>query len=42
MQLVKVGMAEQTAADQLEVQVGTMENTIRSVERNIELAYNSL
>jgi len=41
-QLVKVGMAEQTAADQLEVQVGTMENTIRSVERNIELAYNSL
>lgn len=41
-QLVKVGMAEQTAADQLEVQVGTMENAIRSVERNIELAYNSL
>lgn len=40
--LVEVGMAEQTDADLLGVQVMNMENTIRSAERNIELAYNSM
>ncbi|NLK92813.1 MAG: TolC family protein [Bacteroidales bacterium] len=40
--LVKVGMAEQTDADQLEVQVGMLENTIRMAERNVELSYNTL
>lgn len=40
--LVNVGMAEQTDADLLSVQVMSMENSIRSAERNIELAYNSM
>jgi len=40
--LVKVGMAEQTDADQLAVQVGMIENTIRMAERNVELSYNTL
>lgn len=40
--LVNVGMAEQTDADLLNVQVMSMENNIRSAERNIELAYNSM
>ncbi len=40
--LYKVGMLEQTDVDQLDVQLGTLDNNIRSVERNIELAYNAL
>lgn len=40
--LVNVGMAEQTDADLLSVQVMSMENSIRAAERNIELAYNSM
>jgi outer membrane protein TolC len=40
--LYEVGMTEQTDVDQLEVQLGTLDNTIRMTERNIELAYNSL
>jgi outer membrane protein TolC len=40
--LVRVGVAEQTDADQLRVQVLTMSNVIKSIERNIELAYNLL
>jgi len=40
--LVRVGVAEQTDADQLRVQVLTMANVIKSIERNIELAYNLL
>lgn len=41
-QLVKVGMAQQTDADQIRVQLMTMDNQIRSTKRNIELAYNAL
>lgn len=41
-QLAKVGMSEQTAADQLKVQLMTMDNQLRSAKRNIELAYNAL
>ena len=40
--LVRVGVAEQTDADQLKVQTLTMTNAIKSLERNIELAYNLL
>jgi outer membrane protein TolC len=40
--LVRVGVAEQTDADQLKVQVLMMTNTIKSIERHIELAYNLL
>jgi len=40
--LVRVGVAEQTDADQLKVQVLTMTNVIKSIERHIELAYNLL
>lgn len=40
--MLKVGMAEQTDVDLLGVQVTNIENTIRSTERNIELAYNSM
>jgi len=40
--LVRVGVAEQTDADQLRVQVLMMTNTIKSIERHIELAYNLL
>ena len=40
--MVKVGMAEQTDADQLEVQVGMIENSIRMAERNVELSYNTM
>jgi len=41
-QLAKVGMAEQTQADQIQVQLMSMDNQLRSAERNIELAYNGL
>ena len=40
--MVRVGVAEQTDADQLKVQVATMINVIKTIERNIELAYNLL
>jgi len=40
--LVRVGVAEQTDADQLKVQVLMMTNTIKTIERHIELAYNLL
>jgi outer membrane protein TolC len=40
--MVRIGVAEQTDADQLKVQVATMINGIKTIERNIELAYNLL
>jgi len=40
--MYEVGMAEQTAVDQLDVQVGLVENEVKKTERNIELAYNAL
>jgi outer membrane protein TolC len=39
---VNVGIGEQTEADQMEVTVANLENTLQSTERNIEMAYNSL
>ena len=39
---VDVGVAEQTDADQLQVQVATMENSISSTRRSLEMLYNSL
>ncbi len=39
---VDVGVAEQTDADQLAVQVATMESTINSTKRSLELAFNSM
>ncbi len=39
---VDVGVAEQTDADQLQVQVATMESTINSSRRSLEMIYNSL
>jgi outer membrane protein TolC len=41
-QSVKVGVAEQTEADQLSVQVASMKTTISSNERTLEMLYNSL
>ncbi|MCQ2253462.1 MAG: TolC family protein [Bacteroidales bacterium] len=41
-QLAKVGMTEQTQADQLKVQLMSLDNQLRSAQRNIELAYNAL
>lgn len=41
-QMVEVGVSEQINADQLSVQVATMENNIKSVERQTELAMNML
>ena len=38
--MVRIGVAEQTDADQLKVQVGTIMNAIMSVERAVEMAYN--
>ena len=38
--LVRVGVAEQTDADQLKVQTLTLANAIKSLERNLELSYN--
>jgi len=39
---VEVGISEQTEADQMDVTLANLENTLQSVERNIELAYNSM
>lgn len=39
---VEVGVAEQTDADQLSVQVATMETTISSTKRSLEMLYNSM
>ena len=39
---VDVGAAEQTDADQLEVQVASLESSIKSTQRSIEVLYNSL
>jgi len=39
---VKVGIAEPTEADQIELTVANLENTLQSTERNIEMAYNSM
>ncbi|MDD2594502.1 MAG: TolC family protein [Bacteroidales bacterium] len=39
---VDVGVSEQTAADQLMVQVATMQTTISSTKRALEMVYNSL
>ncbi|MDR2963561.1 MAG: TolC family protein [Bacteroidales bacterium] len=40
--MYEVGVVEQTAVDQLDVQVGLIANEVKKTERNIELAYNSL
>jgi len=40
--LVSAGVAEQTDVDQIKVQVLTMTNVIKSIERNVELAQNLL
>ena len=39
---VKVGVSEQTDADQLMVQVASMETSINSTKRSLEMLYNSL
>lgn len=39
---VKAGVAEQTDADKIQVQVSTMENAINTTKRTIEALYNSL
>ena len=39
---VKVGVAEQTDADKLSVQVASLQNSIKATERSIEMLYNSL
>ncbi len=39
---VEVGMTEQTDADQLKVQVATMQNTVEATRRSLEMLYNSL
>ncbi|HCX98949.1 MAG TPA: TolC family protein [Bacteroidales bacterium] len=39
---VQVGVADQTDADQLLVQIATMETTINSAKRSLEMLYNSL
>lgn len=39
---VDVGMAEQTSADQIRVQVATLENNILSTRRSLEMLYNTL
>jgi len=38
----KVGMAESTDVDQLSVSVSTLENGVRSADRQVEMAYNML
>ena len=40
--MYEVGMSEQIAVDQLDVQVGLVQNEVKKAERNIELAYNAL
>lgn len=39
---VEVGVAEQTDADQLKVQVATMQTSINSTKRSLEIIYNSM
>ena len=39
---VKVGASEQTAADQIAVQVAQLENSIASSKRSMEMTYNSM
>lgn len=39
---VKVGVAEQTSADQLLVQISSMQTGINSTKRSLEMIYNSL
>jgi len=39
---VTVGIGEQTEADQMDVTLANLENTLESTERNIEIAYNSM
>jgi len=39
---VKVGISEQTEADQMDMTLANLENTLQSVNQNIELAYNSM
>ncbi|HPB02192.1 MAG TPA: TolC family protein [Bacteroidales bacterium] len=39
---VRVGILNQTDADQLAVQIVTVENTINSVKRSLEMIYNAL
>ncbi len=39
---VEVGVAEQTDADKLQVQLATMETSINSTKRSLEMLYNSL
>jgi len=39
---VDVGAAEQTDADQIKVQVSTMEATVSSTRRSLEMVYNSI
>jgi len=39
---VKVGIGEQTEADQMDVTVANLENTLQTTERTIEMAYNSM
>ncbi len=41
-QSVKVGVAEQTDADQISVQVATMKTSINANQRSLEMLYNSL
>ncbi|MGE4433443.1 MAG: TolC family protein [Bacteroidales bacterium] len=40
--MVEVGISEQTEADQMDVTLANLENTLKSTERTIEIAYNSL
>lgn len=39
---VEAGAAEQTQADQIQVQVSSMKSTITATKRNVEVLYNSL
>lgn len=39
---VRVGILNQTDADQLSVQIVTVENTVNSVKRSLEMLYNAL
>lgn len=39
---VRVGIGEPIEADQMEVTVANLENTLQSTERNIDVAYNSM
>ena len=41
-QAVTVGVSEQTDADQISVQVSSLQNTVNSTQRSIEMLYNSM